>query len=300
MSTTTDQARNAGIYLALRENGLIKEAGIREALRFLLTGRATGYHGTSAGLAEKIRAGEGLIPKKSLGITKQIEKLTGADPAVGRRLTFLTRSKPEAARYARGQAFLEATEVPQALWPVQAMDRVIDRGAKEILPLGRERLRALRGQIQAKRKGVLEARYPAREFKALKNPEIDLVSARARQRLEELGFSGAVSRTASRVSGVLPFAKTYGLRSRGGAAMPSKYIRGSEAYERISLPEIIDHLKHVRAHPRETAHEALQQLSSYSFGLPRAWAKPGLRTEAARKQVNPILAPILQHRPNMV
>ena len=64
----------AGIQLALANAGLTKEAGVRELLKFLGTGRSTAFHGTSQSSAAAIKGGRGIIPQQRSGIVDVFKK----------------------------------------------------------------------------------------------------------------------------------------------------------------------------------------------------------------------------------
>jgi hypothetical protein len=268
----------------IADDVLYKVAGIREFVRFLGTGRATAHHGTSAAIAKGIR-NQGLIPGKSRGIVDVFKEMGLADPTKGKNLSFLSRSSKGAKNYATQQGFIEAAgQSPVQIGTEVGKDfaaRTEAPSIKYVWDTLKQRVpqlyKGVKGGRESARKGMLEASYPARHFKPQKNPEIGV----ATQKFKDLGeqLTGAIDTSptakkiiekgyqgAGRLQGELSFGNTFGLPpGSGGAALPSKYIRGAQDYQHVGLPEVKEHLRHSMGNPKETVVEALRNLTGYQF-----------------------------------
>jgi hypothetical protein len=264
---------------------LEKEAGIREAIRFLGTGRSTARHGTSGTIAKSIRR-EGVVPRKSKGIVDVFDDLGLPDPTQGKDLAFFSRGgKKNVIPYARQQGFIEETGGSPLTWGMEVgegLRDIMDSGLsmatvrEKVIPLVKDKggtfIRGARAGNKASKEGLLEMRYPARKFKPQTNPEMDVV----RKKFDDLAsylpdelppVSKSLVRGLGNVQANLAFRDTFGLASKypGAAAMPAKYIRGSKAYQPVTLPEVREHLRHSVKEPGDTAREALRNLTGLQF-----------------------------------
>jgi hypothetical protein len=238
-------AYQIGVKLAEQQQ---KEAGIRDFLKFLTTGRSTAYHGTSVPIAKAIREGGGIIPRKSRGVSDVLKEVSH-DPTMGKQLAFFTRSPGSAKSYASQQGFIEgAGTTPQQLF-LKTTGNEID-----LLPALQKAWSGIRGGIRSRGEGVIKAQYPFRKFSPIKNPE-------GRALAEEVGGKSP-PKALERLYGLL-FRKTYGLKAPtpGAPAMPTKFIRGTKDYQRVTLPEIKEHLSWAQKNPLSAAGEALRSLT---------------------------------------
>ena len=261
----------AGVRLALSHAGFTKEAGIREFLKFLGTGRSTAFHGTSRGSAEAIKAGKGIIPRHRRGVVDVIKEELNYDPTKKKQLAFLTRSKPEAKAYAGQQGMVEATGTTAPFLGKEIGVRIGEEG-RGALPAELKRVwQGIKGARSGKRHGVLKAQYPAREFTPVRNPEgklranslKDLIGGTTEKGVSKV-WPDIAERTLQTFTG-FPYRKTFGLRAsrRGAAAMPTKYIQGTPGYQRVTFPEVKQHFQHAIKNPKETATEALRNLTGW-------------------------------------
>lgn len=238
----------------------VKAAGLKEFARYALTGRSTGYHGTSARASELIRS-EGLIPRKSPGVVDAI-KAVSDDPTEGQNLAFIARNRGIANTYAGQQGFIEAAGTTPGLLGNNLSFELVGDGSvgskvnTTLRAVHKSLLGALNAGI-ATNKGPLKLQYPARNFDLLRNPEIDVMA----QKYTAAGVPSPVAKTLSNV----PFIGTYGLKpvGPGQAAMPAEYIAGSPKYQHTSLPEVRAHLEDVRAYPKRNALEAFRNLIGF-------------------------------------
>lgn len=277
-----------GVKLALEET-LTKEAGLREFLRFLGTGRTTAYHGTSEGIAKAIRESKGIIPRKSKGVSDVFIESGAPDPTAGRRLSFLTRSWPEARNYARQQGFIEATGATPPLFGAQAGREIAESGIGELIPQARKLWGGVRGARRGARRGVVEARIPRGAVKRQVNPEAGVLRDKMENLLDDAipQYSEQVAQSVpSKLLTNWPFRRTFGVQSpnywRGPAfrgegtkglprpvkpqagttaAIPSRHIVGSPSYQGVTRDEVVRHLKETLRNPKETAIEALRNLT---------------------------------------
>lgn len=259
-----------GAMLAMRDAGFYKEAGIRDFLRFLMTGRSTAYHGTSKATAEAIREGKGLIPRHSRGVI-DVGKEMGFDPTGGQQLAFLTRSRPTAKTYATQQGFIEGAGTKPIAFGHRAGERIQAEGVGVVPEELKKFWSGQKGAWGSRNKGIVKARYPAREFKPVKNPESDqlaqhLVDQILRKNIED---TPRFLQRAVKTMTWYPFRKDLALaaKRRGAAALPSRYITGSSKYQRTTLPEVKEHLRHAVQNPKETAYEALRNLTGWQYLL---------------------------------
>lgn len=256
-----------GVQLALANTGLTKEAGIRELMKFLGTGRSTAFHGTSRGSAEAIKAGKGIIPRYRSGIVDVLKKELEYDPTKKQRLAFLTRSKPEAKAYAGQQGMIEATGTSPMFLGKGMAERISEEGFGAVPDELKRLWQGAKGAWGAQRHGILKAQYPARKFAPVRNPEGKLRAGNIKEFIggdDAKVWPGIAEKTLQTFAG-FPFRKTFGLKApqRGAAAMPSKYIQGTPGYQRVTIPEIKQHFQHAIKNPKETAVEALRNLTGW-------------------------------------
>lgn len=263
-------AYECGVALAMRDAGIQKEAGIREFLKFLTTGRSTAFHGTSRAAAKSIREGKGVIPRHRRGIDAHIEEYTGHDPTGKRRLAFFTRSRPQAKFHAGRQGFLEGAGTTRGYLGVETLADVAMRGAVELPEQLKLFWKGTKGSWGGRRKGVVKVQYPAREFKIIRNPESERL---AKYYVERAGgeMKNLPEFFQKTITSLMrpPFRRTFALGStrKGRAAMPSRYIVGSPKYQRVSLPEIREHLRYAVQNPKTTVSEALRNLTGWQHLL---------------------------------
>jgi hypothetical protein len=253
-------AYEVGVDLALRDAGLSeqvcraalsKEAGLKELMRFITTGRVTAYHGTVPGAAAAIREA-GLIPSARPGVVAhKIKKLQG-DPTGGQTLSFLTRQTNKAKGYAKQQAYLEATgKRPQEI--LQDL-----KGPGTFVNTARDLWRGWRAGRIATRKGIVEARIPLQELKPIRNPELDTLSEKL---LAQTPYPEPVTKT---ISGLV-FGDSFALAPRAGTnvALAPTRIVGSPSYSRVTLPEIKEHVIRSVKNPKDTLMEALRSATGF-------------------------------------
>lgn len=296
---------------------LKKESGLSELARFLATGRSTAFHGTSKALAQQIKKGPGLVPNAKRGITDAIREgipgvpeydelvkaMTGSkkiDPTRGQSLAFLTRHPLEAKGYAAQQGIIDVLGTRPLNYAIEKLAPVVRpmmEGPGNPLKGGSQQFKenvvnALKSTIkdkpwrapisawQAKRHGVLTTRYPARNIKTVRNPEIEVVKDMLdtqygpiiKPAIKELpseyrGLARKGYRGAKELYGQSIFGRTMGLPPQfpENVALPSKYIVGAKDYQRTTLPEIADHLRYAVKNPKDTAMEALRNLTGQNF-----------------------------------
>lgn len=249
-STYYDLGANA----AFRDLGFEKNAaGFRDAMRVALTGRVPLRHGTSpsraAGILER-----GLQPGALPGVSAEIPGLDD----VQKGLAFLTRNKGNANNYASQQAGLE--QVPRMREEAaQQLHKFRERVAplvERFAPQHSERLTAALDTVGGMAQGApalhvarvaklpgqtLEARVPRQLVRAqeAQSPEAGKV-------LETLRSADMPEGTARALAGT-PFMGD--VIMKGG--LDPKYIKGSPAYQGVTLPELRDHAKSVFADPGE-------------------------------------------------
>lgn len=263
MKTTYD----IGVALAV-EDVFTKEAGIREFLRFLGTGRSTAYHGTSKGIAEAVRGGEGLVPGKSRGVAQVFREAGVQDPTGGKNLSFLTRGKGEARNYARQQGFIEGAGTTPPLFGQEAAQEINLLGAGELLPQAKRWWKGYKGARQGAKKGIVEARIPRGAVQRQVNPEPAALRDRLEGGLDNLGVSDNVADILARSGPTkaltnYPFRRTFGVapKAPGAPALPAKHIVGSPAYQGVTAKEVGQHVGESIRNPRETILEAMRNLS---------------------------------------
>jgi hypothetical protein len=247
-----------------------KEAGLRSALKFLATGRSAAHHGTSAALANQIRK-TGLVPNKTRGISDIVTEMTGVDPRGKNPLAFLTRRRGEGRTYAQQQGFIEALgKSPQQVAGDFGSEIAGNplRGkplGKSLGKLWRDLRKGVGGARAARKEGIVDMSYPAREFSPVKNPEPGLIRDKAYAAFQELRQPDWVAKGLAELqhASVRPaFMRTFGLApGQGGVAMPSKFIKGSPDYQRVNFDEIKNHLRHAWKNPGTTAKETFKNLA---------------------------------------
>lgn len=245
---------------------LEKDAGLREGLKTLLTGRVPLYHGTSVGRARKI-VKRGLKPQGASGISKRISNALALDlPEAEKGLAFTTRSKDVANRYALQQAGLERVDAAKGM-----VGKFLDKFSKhapssttnylnkankalrtenEISSMVDTALARQLGRLPGKKK-LVRMDVPRAKLKSVegigqelhKNPNLVL----QREALK------AKHPKAEQLT-ALPF--IHDVPIKGGVG--SEYIRGSKDYKRVSLDELKQHFRNVAQDPKEFGKDVLR------------------------------------------
>lgn len=175
--------------------------------------------------------------------------------------------------YAGQQGFIEATglrpqeSVTSTVEDVvrEMRDRSFGNAVRTGLSGAREYARGTLGALKARHGGgVVKAVYPARNFNAQPNPEIEILQEVARDNLGRvIPKKSLLNRTIS--AGVPRYIHrgTYGLGpvQPGGSAIPANYIKGSPHYQHTSWPEIKAHFQDVVHDPKRNIREALRNLT---------------------------------------
>lgn len=283
----------AGAIDALTQTGLIKDAGVRDAVRTALTGRVPLRHGTSAGRAAAIRS-KGLIPDAATGVSEAVSKeLAEAQ----RGLAFTTRSPGTAKTYARQQQGLEAFEADPAGHSARMRDKAVGRLAfldkgLGYLPEGPLRQAVVDGLAPARQaiekaelnplavaralaprkpaaNSIVEMRVPRDYIAAHEAPSVE-----GRKMFEALGLSGNARKLQELAPniptelatelGALPAAAPFSrdVVLRGG--VPSKYIKGAPDYQGVTLDELRKHLTSARENPRGLLKDVARSYSEVS------------------------------------
>lgn len=246
-------------------NGLLKDAGMREFLRFALTGRSSAVHGTTEAIARRIRQ-EGLIPRKSRGIVDVFKELGGGDPTGGKNLAFITRSIPEARTYAGQQGMIESLGTPttylQNLQSKITGIKNVPSAVNLIKSEGPRIYNALKTTMRARKHGVVDIRYPWWKVKTQVNPEMAIIQKKFRPYFGDNPYITKALATLlyGRTSGIPGQFERVG---RKRVAISPEYIKGGKGYKFTSIPELKSHFTAVAREPANAAFEALRNLTGW-------------------------------------
>lgn len=249
---------------------LSKEAGIRDALKVLLTGRTPLFHGTSKPIAKQIMS-SGLVPGGSPGITQALS------PELARLesgLSFLTRSPANARSYAQQQAALETVKSVRGS---PTVSKALE-GLELVLPKESLDLHLARAIMPFHRGKVLKASVP-RSF-LQQNQAFGLEAAGP-----NMGpIRNLLKEHPILEQGVgLPFISDVPVK--GG--LPPQYIKGSPSYQGITVPELKQHFQSAVADPKALGKDTARALLGVSH-------RPSTILEgadAAKKSLKPSLGP---------
>jgi hypothetical protein len=239
---------------------LEKLSGIREAARFLATGKSTLYHGTSRARAKAIRKA-GLKPQGESGVSSVI----GVEGEAG--TAFTTRSKAEAKTYAQQQSGMDKVKrvrdaVTRRLGkdPLEGYDDFLEdqSGARQAnLAIGR--VLGTQGLARGK---VVKMRVPYKELRKREGVGTELHGDKLTEMREGLQAAGVPEplRKAVDTGTALAFARNVPVD--GG--IPKKYVVGAKGYERSSLKSVAEHLRDARKNPKRFGKEFLRNLTGVS------------------------------------
>lgn len=292
MANTKSASYMAGAEETLNALGLEKDAGVRDAMRTLLTGHVPLRHGTSPARAAQIRA-TGLRPDAMPGVSGAVSsELADAQ----RGLAFATRNPATAKTYARQQQGLDAFDsggaelIAKQRGKARKMLDVAEKGLG-YLPEGPVRAGALEG-LKPLRTQVLEGevnrlaagralapRKPAKGSIVEMRVPRDYVAANSAHSVEgrkmydtlHSGMEQAIAqkyptldpsivRELAAAPAALPFAQDEILR--GG--VPTKYIKGSPDYQGVTLDGLKQHFAAARQDPRGLAKDVARSFTGVS------------------------------------
>ena len=235
---------------------LEKIAGVREALRLLLTGKSSVRHGTTKTIAKKILE-EGLQPQGTPGVSKLIAVPGEAGVA------FTTRHPNFAKMYAAQARGIELSEKLRKLLPKGVKEKIRKRAVSAKME---EQLRAQGSpakvedmlQLQAGRllanvpggKKVVEARIPWKELHGMETPGRELHSPVMRQQRALLHQAHPDLENVS----ALPFITDVPVA--GG--VPARFIKGSPSYQHSTLRSIRQHIREAKKNPKEFGKELIR------------------------------------------
>lgn len=218
---------------------LEKLGGVRDALRYLLTGRATLRHGTSPAIAEKIRR-HGLKASKTIG-----------DPSWPGHLAFTTRKPSEAQSYAAMNAAGEALLGKARMGGKSGLSQVMSTASEGVAktPGIRDIPKIMRKVFSGTRKGTVEIRVPAHKLKGkvIPNPEA----------------GGLIHRAL-----LAPHAVFKG--KPGEKVLKSKYMIGPK-YEKVKPKEVWEHAVRSSKKPKQFLGELARSATGIQANPLRNW-----------------------------
>ena len=239
---------------------LEKIAGIREAIVTALTGRVPLFHGTSKSVARKAVT-KGLLPQGSKGVSSYIPGLKKLEKG----LSFTTRSPKEAKRYAAQQVGLERAEALSRMLP-SGLKKEIKKALPSAEMAQVAKVRAAKGLASLPGgKRVVRASVPRKVLKGVEGnvPEVaGPLLGQMRKGMQIAQYQGGAKGRAARAAegiAALPFLSV--VTAKGG--IPAKYIKGPK-FQGVGRKEIIQHLKDVRADPKEFAKDVGRSLFNIS------------------------------------
>ena len=234
---------------------LEKIAGVREALRLLLTGKSSVQHGTSKTIAKRVLK-EGLLPQGTEGVSKLIAVPGEAG------IAFTTRHPDIAKGYAAQARGIELSGKLRKVLPKAVKERIRGKlGPKLELQLAAQGSSAKAGdmlQLQAGRilslipggKKVVEARIPWQELHKMETPGRELHSPAVQPMRSLLRQAHPDLENVS----ALPFITDVPVA--GG--VPARFIKGSPHYQHSTPRSVLQHIREAKKNPKEFGKELLR------------------------------------------
>lgn len=249
--------------------GVDKEAGLREGLRTLLTGRVPLYHGTSTGRARSI-VRQGLKPQGKAGISKRLSDALSSTGSgfheAEKGLAFTTRGKTVAKSYAKQQAGLERVDAVKGRVGkyVAAAEKHAPKRVQEYIKRGRKTLSDTPAIGFAADRMAANALGSIPGRKRLVRMDIPRTRVKAIEGIgQEIHKNPALleQRRALRARGPkweqIPAANfIQDVPIKGGVGR--EFIRGSKEYKKVGLGELKEHGRQILKHPREVGKDVLR------------------------------------------